>query len=85
MPPPRAPWQVGDPLPEASVGPTAGAVTASPRPETPSADRPERESGRDAPADPPVPGVPASSPAAIGGPERARGVWQRFLRWWQGY
>ncbi|MER6704193.1 cytochrome P450 [Streptomyces fumanus] len=111
VPPPRAPWHVGAPLPELSAGPAAGTVTTPAWPEAPSPDRPEREPERPewpAPAEEPEPGrwpapaersepgegpvrqgvrVPGDSvppSVAVDGPERPRGAWQRFLRWWRG-
>ncbi|MBT2414051.1 cytochrome P450 [Streptomyces sp. ISL-12] len=69
VPPQRAPWHVGAPLPR-QVG-ESGASPVVTRP-APSA------AGRA------VPDAPDASASSVE-PARPHGAWQRFVRWWRGY
>ncbi|MFV0136978.1 cytochrome P450 [Streptomyces sp. HMX87] len=87
MPPSHSPvpmrqsiWHVGvPPLPDPLTVPSPSEPVAEP---SLSPSLPPAEPPAPAEAEPPV---PEAVPRPASGPDRPRGAWQRFLRWWRGY
>ncbi|MCH0565483.1 MULTISPECIES: cytochrome P450 [unclassified Streptomyces] len=85
---PKPQQDVMTPPSHGSVAPPPPAGTVVPEPATtapPRAAAPATPAPPAATAVPPSGTAPAGPPASVAEPERPRGAWQRFLRWWRGY
>ncbi|MEG3629443.1 cytochrome P450 [Streptomyces poriticola] len=72
--------------PSHSPVPIGHSIWYSGAPQPPSVSVPQPAEPADSPATPPATEPqPVAEPEPVPVPDRPRGVWQRFLRWWRGY